>query len=74
MAITLDPQIESPQIRIVPPLEQTVLEPVHPAEPSADQCSRHGSSMDGLLVWICISCWLLLVGMHVYELLAWLVG
>ena len=74
MATALGPQIESLKIRIVPPLEPTVLESVHPAESSADSCSQQGSSMDGPLIWICINCWLLLVGIHVYELLAWLVG
>jgi hypothetical protein len=74
MATALGPQIESLKTRIVPPLEPTDLEPVHPAESSADSCSQQGSSIDGLLIWICINCWLLLVGMHVYELLAWLVG
>jgi len=35
---------------------------------------QQGLSFDFLLIWICVICWLLLVGMHVYELLAWMVG
>jgi hypothetical protein len=40
----------------------------------ADREGRQEGSLDGLLVWICISCFFLLVGMHVYELIAWMMG
>jgi hypothetical protein len=74
MTAVMDRPIERPHTS--PVMGETTLEldQSQNAGSLANLSSQQGSSWDGLLVWICISCWFLLVGMHVYELLAWLLG
>jgi hypothetical protein len=71
MAVVMDRPMERSEAS---PIEEIRLD-LNQSAPFSEDCSnQHGSSLDGLLVWICINCWLLLVGMHVYELLIWMVG
>jgi hypothetical protein len=71
MQIVLDPPIEKPQVLLSPTTEisQATLGLPRHSEPLVDSGSNPGLSLDGLLIWICMSWGLLLLGMHVYELL-----
>jgi hypothetical protein len=74
MAIVLDPPIEKPNTLLTPPILSANPELDRPAAHAPDLSQEQGSRFDGLLMWICVTCLLLLLGMHVYELLAWLLG
>jgi hypothetical protein len=74
MAILLDPpfaksSIAGPEIEDQP-VTQALLPKPAPVKSEAIQ----GSSLDGGLIWLCINCGLLLIGMHVYELIVWFNG
>ena len=71
MAAVMDRPMERSEAS---PIEEIELDLNQSARSSEGCSNQQGSSLDGLLVWICINCWLLLVGMHVYELLTWIVG
>ena len=71
MAVVMDRPMERSEAS---PIEETRLDLDQSARFSEDRSNQQGSGLDGLLMWICINCWLLLVGMHVYELLTWIVG
>lgn len=74
MAIVFVPEIESPSFAVRSITDPTAFNSIRPPEPAVDLSDRQDSSLDGLFIWICINCGLLLLGLHVYELLAWIMG
>jgi hypothetical protein len=74
MAILLDKPIVNPTVLLTPPQRSASPEPEHEAAPSTDINEPQGSRFDGLLIFMCVVCWLLLWAMHVYEILAWAVA
>jgi hypothetical protein len=72
MAMLLDKPIVNPTVLLTPPKRSASPEPE--AAPSADVNEPQGSRFDGLLIFMCVVCWLLLWAMHVYEILAWAVA
>lgn len=80
MATVLEAQIESPKVTRMPQIGAALPTPrddsIRPGStdlPRVDECDQKGSPFDGLFIWISINCGLLLLGLHVYELLAWMI-
>jgi hypothetical protein len=74
MTATLAVPTEAPAIQIVPPPESLMPASAPPAEAPLLAKQPSDSAFDKLLIWICIACWALLVGTHVYELVIWMFG
>jgi hypothetical protein len=74
MASVLGQPIAKSTVLLTPPKELASPEVEQQAALSADFNEPQGSKLDGLLIWICLVCWLLLWAMHVYEVLAWAVA
>ena len=72
MAVVIDRPIERPKAS--PAMEEAHLKLDRGPAFSANPDSGQGSSFDGLLIWICGGCWLLLGALHVNEVLAWIFG
>jgi len=74
MAILLEPPIVKPSVMVPEAADQLSPRASSSLPPTLESYTSEGSSLDGLLIWICINCGLLLFGMHVYELFIWIRG
>jgi hypothetical protein len=74
MTATLAVPTEAPAIQIHTPFENLIPASAPPAGTPLVAKQPSDSALDKLLIWTCITCWALLVGTHVYELVIWMFG
>jgi hypothetical protein len=74
MAIALDRQSNLLPAVPTPTIEKASLKSSAISESSPVSTGEAGSSFDVVFLWACITCGLLLAGMHVYELVTWMLG
>ncbi len=71
MAMLLEAPIVKPSVPVLKSIQPVTEIPLTKPE-AVESPRKEGSALDGLLIWICINCGLLLFGMHVYEVLFWI--